>query len=217
MEFLAGEVLIEAISKLAALSHSKLFLLLEDSLSNRSYAGSESLCAAFVEGSLKRKETDAKVDFDVNERRCVKTAGHAWSRGGLEVGIAVAAAASAAPVTDADDVRIPEVGGTASGRIDTLMDDDRSADAAPPTEFMPQEREEARSKRGVSTGNDFVGMKRIKTEPKSRSPSPSASAASIPGLGKLICQGIVSCAINRSLTHNSPFYYQRSLPFVFVL
>ena len=179
MEFLAGEVLIEAISKLAALSHSKLFLLLEDSLSNRSYAGSESLCAAFVEGSLKRKETDAKVDFDVNERRCVKTAGHAWAREGLSGGNAASAVVSAAPVTETDND-----GGAGSGRVDTSVDDDRRTDAAPPPEFMPQEREEARPKRGVSTGSDFVGFKRIKTEPKSRSPSPSASAASIPGLGK---------------------------------
>ena len=82
MEFLAHEVLVEAISKLAALSNSKLFLLLEDSSSNRCFAGAESLCADFTSGELVRKKGDAQVYYDVEDRRCVKTASASWATTG---------------------------------------------------------------------------------------------------------------------------------------
>ena len=82
MEFLAQEVLVEAISKLAALSSSKMFVLVEDSLSNRCFAGADDLCAAFSAGSLARRESDAKVKYDINDRRYVKAVGEVWVRGG---------------------------------------------------------------------------------------------------------------------------------------
>ena len=224
MELLAGEVLIEAISKVATSSHFKLFLLMEDSSSNRSYAGSESLCAAFVDGSLKWEETDTKVDYDVNERRCVKRAGQATGTGG-EAGDNVSAAAAAetlAVKNETEDVIVrserimtskdfvkkettPEgeetrttagaataavvnetgaVGGIGSENIEPSKANIKT-EASPHSESLLPERKDARarSKRRISTGNDYDGEKRIKTEPKSRSPSPSASPSDV-SLGK---------------------------------
>ena len=155
MEFLAHEVLIEAISKLAALSNSKLFLLLEDSQSNRSYAGSESLCAAFVEGGLSRRDQDARVDYDVSERRFIKSSSRHVAR----------------KTTRDDHVagnRSRDVGALAQDQPrdgeGRLRDDDDDVDPRQRRTTTSEGREASLRKRAGDPGNREVEGKRVKSE-----------------------------------------------------
>ena len=169
MEFLAHEVLIEAISKLAALSNSKLFLLLEDSQSNRSYAGSESLCAAFVEGGLSRRDQDARVDYDVSERRFIKSSSRhvarkttrddqvAGNRSRDDGALAQDQLRDGEGVANRKGNRLPPPEGR-------LRDDDVDVDPRQRRTTTSEGREASLRKRAGDPGNREVEGKRVKSE-----------------------------------------------------